>query len=258
MYPSRSSTLLPRRQPTPTCKNGGWTHTVCANGCTSVLTVTAMPASSCISSVSPGGKLPVKGKSLTTPALPLASKEAAKALAVFNDDKKNPLRAAHSSTANKPLTSVAVVITGTAPKWRANIRAISLAPPMCPDKSGMTKFPFSSATRTGESESFRLTNGATRRTAIPAAPTTINTSFWEKASAARAEKPCGEVSKSLFFSAWPAVVKIRDSMPSCKSASPIFRAVSPPCSVKKNIYPFMRYPLSLMTRSESVRKLGIV
>ena len=45
---------------------------------------------------------------------------------------------ANTSMAKALLTSVAVVITGTAPNNSASKSAISLAPPTCPDKRGMT------------------------------------------------------------------------------------------------------------------------
>ena len=46
---------------------------------------------------------------------------------------------AHASTANTPLASVAVVMTGTAPQTAASARARSLAPPRWPERIGTAK-----------------------------------------------------------------------------------------------------------------------
>ncbi len=77
---------------------------------------------------------------------------------------------ANKSTANFLFRSVAVVITGTAPVFFAIWFARSFAPPICPDKIGMTYFPFSSITSTGTSCSLSVRCGATALTAIPQAP----------------------------------------------------------------------------------------
>ena len=58
---------------------------------------------------------------------------------------------AHSSTANTPFASVAVVITGTAPHTAASARARSLAPPRWPERMGTAKRPHSSSTTTAGS-----------------------------------------------------------------------------------------------------------
>ena len=90
-------------------------------------------------------------------------------------------RLAHSSTANTPLASVAVVSTGTAPHTAEIRRARSLAPPRCPDSMGTAKCPHSSTTTTAGSSLLLLTQGAMARTAMPAAPTKIRPRAWEKA-----------------------------------------------------------------------------
>ena len=78
---------------------------------------------------------------------------------------------ANKSTAKLPCRSVAVVITGTAPSSPARRTASSLAPPTCPDNSGITYCPCSSMTSTGLSCSLSVIQGAIARTAIPQAPT---------------------------------------------------------------------------------------
>jgi len=89
---------------------------------------------------------------------------------------------AKTSTENVPLTSVAVVMTGWASMASAISSARLLAPPTCPERSGMTKLPFSSMTMTGGSFSLSRTNGATALTAIPAAPINTSASLSTKAS----------------------------------------------------------------------------
>ena len=77
---------------------------------------------------------------------------------------------ANTSTANFFCTSVAVVCTASALISSAVSSAIRTAPPMCPERSGITYCPFSSSTRTAESVNLSFTKGAIDRTAIPAAP----------------------------------------------------------------------------------------
>ena len=64
---------------------------------------------------------------------------------------------AKTSTANLLLISVAVVITGVAFISAANNTASSLAPPICPERIGITNFPSSSITITGLSLSLLFT-----------------------------------------------------------------------------------------------------
>ena len=81
---------------------------------------------------------------------------------------------ANRSMAKLPCRSVAVVITGIAPMASDSRSASSLAPPTCPDKSGITCCPCSSMTITGLSCSLSVIQGAIARTAMPQA--LINTS----------------------------------------------------------------------------------
>ena len=85
--------------------------------------------------------------------------------------RASPLEAANTSTAKSPFTSVAVVITGTAPMHPLIRSARALAPPTWPDRIGIEKRPPSSTTTTGGSVILSFINGAMARTAIPAAPT---------------------------------------------------------------------------------------
>ena len=74
-----------------------------------------------------------------------------------------PVRAANSSTANFPFTSVAVVITGSAPSTLDSRRASRFAPPMCPERSGITCRARSSRTKTAGSVFLSRTYGAISR-----------------------------------------------------------------------------------------------
>ena len=93
-----------------------------------------------------------------------------------------PRSVAQVSTENLPFTSVAVVTTAVAPSAAASLRASALAPPMCPESSGMTKFARSSRPSTAGSVRLSRTYGAISRTAIPAAPTKISASISENAA----------------------------------------------------------------------------
>ena len=73
------------------------------------------------------------------------------------------------STAIFPETSEAVEITGTAPVISPKIFAASFAPPRCPERREIIKFPSSSIVRTAGSISFDFIKGAIVRTAIPEA-----------------------------------------------------------------------------------------
>ena len=79
--------------------------------------------------------------------------------------------AANKSTANIPLVSVAVVITGIAPILSASSLHHSLAPPICPESSEIRNLPLSSATSTAGSVTLLLRYGAIVLTAIAAAHT---------------------------------------------------------------------------------------
>ena len=68
-------------------------------------------------------------------------------------------------------------MTGIPPICPAICSASSFAPPICPESSGITKVPASSATTTGLSLSLSDTNGAIMRTAMPQAPITTMAFF---------------------------------------------------------------------------------
>ena len=80
------------------------------------------------------------------------------------------------------LISVAVVITATPLVNVAIFSAKSFAPPICPDKIGIAKSPFSSTTTTAGSLALSLTYGAIERTAIPHAPTNTIALYFLKIS----------------------------------------------------------------------------
>ena len=61
--------------------------------------------------------------------------------AVSMDDIAQPCLTAQESQENLPLPSVAVVMTGKADILSAKNRARSLAPPMCPERIGITYLP---------------------------------------------------------------------------------------------------------------------
>ena len=126
---------------------------------------------------------------------------------------------AHASTANTPLASVAVVMTGTAPQTAASARARSLAPPRWPERIGTAKWPHSSSTTTAGSTALFRQWGAMARTAMPTAPTKIRASAWANCSAAQSARPGppwpqrstvpGRAPASFWASASPFSVKAR-------------------------------------------------
>ena len=126
---------------------------------------------------------------------------------------------AHASTANTPLASVAVVMTGTAPQTAASARARSLAPPRWPERIGTAKWPHSSSTTTAGSTALLRQWGAMARTAMPTAPTKIRASTWANCSAAQSARPGplwpqratvpGRALVSFWASASPFSVKAR-------------------------------------------------
>ena len=88
--------------------------------------------------------------------------------------------AAHSSTANFPLMSVAVVITASPSSLSARRSDMRLAPPMCPESTGITCCPSSSMTMIAGSVTFDLRYGAKCLNAIPTDPTDTMRSFESK------------------------------------------------------------------------------
>ena len=73
------------------------------------------------------------------------------AFASFMELMVQPCSVAQVSTEKRRLMSVAVVITAVACKASAIFRARALAPPMCPESSGITKVPSSSTQTTAGS-----------------------------------------------------------------------------------------------------------
>ena len=94
---------------------------------------------------------PWHSESQKKPTSPPSSSQAEISLASFLSVMQRPFRAAKISTANTPLTSVAVVMTGMPLSQPAILSASSLAPPTWPDNRGMQKCPASSAATTGGS-----------------------------------------------------------------------------------------------------------
>ena len=76
---------------------------------------------------------------------------------------------AHTSTAKRPLTSVAVETTAWPPVRAAMRFASVLAPPTWPDSRGTAKRPASSTETTAGSVNLSRTWGAMARTAMPVA-----------------------------------------------------------------------------------------
>ncbi|MPN50598.1 hypothetical protein SDC9_198229 [bioreactor metagenome] len=123
----------------------------------------------CATSI-PSGRLPFIGKSQDRPTGSPASRAEEISLISRGSKIRRSFSTAQTSTANRPFISVAVVITAVAPKSSATSWASLLAPPICPDRMGITNLPPSSMTRTAGSFSFPFKCGATVRTAMPAAP----------------------------------------------------------------------------------------
>ena len=73
------------------------------------------------------------------------------AFASFMSSMTQPFSVAQVSTENFPFTSVAVVITGTAPIAWAMVFVRPLAPPIWPDKREIAKVPCSSTHTTAGS-----------------------------------------------------------------------------------------------------------
>ena len=137
-----------------------------------------MPISPQFPSTTPAGSSVLMGNRLTrgTGCSRMAA-DTALASAMFV--MARPCRAAQASTENFRLMSVAVVMTGVASSTSANLRASSLAPPIWPDSSGITKCPSSSMEITAGSVRLSFTKGAISRTAMPAEPTnTMASAHW--------------------------------------------------------------------------------
>ena len=143
-----------------------------------------------------------------------------------------PFSAANTSTANFPLTSVAVVITGTAPREPASRRASLLAPPTWPERRGMTNRPPSSTATTAGSRNLSRTQGATARTAMPQAPTKIRASLSPNRSPLQAESSPANTSSPSSPRQNLSRAKFRHRIPSLSRIRRILRLTSLPLSVK--------------------------
>ena len=96
---------------------------------------------------------------------------------------------AHVSIANTSLMSVAVVTTGIAFNISAIWIANSLAPPICPDRTGIENCPSSSTTTTAGSFTLDWTYGEIALMAMPIAPTKTRASLVEKCSSVHWDNP---------------------------------------------------------------------
>ena len=110
------------------------------------------------------------------------------ALAWAMPSMKRPFSAAQVSTEKRPLTSVAVVTAGTAPRASPSRRARALAPPMWPESRGITKRAVSSTASTAGSVRLSRTWGAIARTAMPQAPTNTMASTCRNTAPAKSAK----------------------------------------------------------------------
>ena len=200
--------MVPRLQPTPRTPIPG-------TRCSALLSSRQMPTFTNPSSASltPDGQAPLIGKSdVTVTVSPLRILADTGSIRSGSRSAKFCLLA-HSSTANFPETSVAVVITGRLPQISPILRARSLAPPRCPLRIGIANRPPSSTTTTAGSRALFLRCGATDRTAMPAAPTKISASASPKYRSVHSETfiPRSAVppraSASSFASASPRSVK---------------------------------------------------
>ena len=113
-------------------------------------------------------------KSLAKPTGVPSSRAAETSFASVRSVMARPFPFAHTSTAKRPLTSVAVDTAACPPVRAATRRASALAPPTWPDSRGTANRPASSTLTTAGSVNLSFTWGAMARTAMPAAPTKIS------------------------------------------------------------------------------------
>ena len=178
---------VPRRQPTPSTSAFGAKHSPPSCRRTSTRTSQSAPSVR----ATPTGHSPSTGHSERTRTVSPAKILAETALMPWGSVTAQFWCFAHSSTANSPLASVAVVMTATAPQMAAISLARSLPPPRWPETTGTAKRPHSSTATTAGSRALLFRNGATARTAMPTAPTNTSASKAPKASAVHwgREKP---------------------------------------------------------------------
>ena len=218
--------VVPRRHPTPSTPMRGtrWSAPPCG------VRVRAKSAASGASAFStPAGASPATGHGDQYRTVCPASRAPLTRLMRSGSRTAQFWALAQRSTAKRPLTSVAVVMTGTAPHAFASARASALAPPRWPDRSGTAKFPPSSTTTTAGSAALLLQWGAMARTAMPTAPTKIRASSCAKCSAVqpfRVTSPPqrltlpGRASASRWASASPFAVKARYARLTARPPSP--------------------------------------
>ena len=205
---------VPRLQPTPStpmrgtrCKASPAGHRVRAS------------SGAAASSARPAGGMPAMGQSDANRTVLPASSAPLTFLMRSGSSTAQFWCLAHSSTANTPFASVAVVMTGTAPHTAASLRASSLAPPRWPERTGTAKRPHSSSTTTAGSDALLLQWGAMARTAMPTAPTKIRASLCANCRAVQSARPGCPGS-------WPQ----RATLPGYSAAS--FSASARPFAVK--------------------------
>ena len=92
-------------------------------------------------------------------------------------------RRARVSIAQSPVLSLCVVTTASPPVMAATRRAQSLAPPMWPDRTEMTKRPVLSTQRMAGSVYLSLIKGAMLRMQMPIAPIKTKRSYSRKCAA---------------------------------------------------------------------------
>ena len=209
------SALVPRLQPTPSTPMRGTRCSASPAG----QRVRAKSGSS--PAVIPSGGAPAMGQSDANCTVLPASSAPLTSLMRSGSSTVQFWCFAHSSTANTPFASVAVVITGTAPHTAASARARSLAPPRWPERMGTAKRPHSSSTTTAGSCALLWQWGAMARTAMPTAPTKTRASLpanWRAVQSARCTCPAswpqratlpGYAAASFWASARPFAVKAR-------------------------------------------------
>ena len=139
---------MPFRQPTPSTAMRGTSRSAPASALCTVNSKSNAPPSA----ATPAGGVPATGHGLRSTAVPPASIFADTRLMRGTSSTQQPCRTAHSSTANAPFASVAVVMTGSAPQTAPMRRAKRFAPPRCPLSSGTAKRPHSSTATTAGSD----------------------------------------------------------------------------------------------------------
>ena len=145
---SSRSAVVPRRHPTPSTPMGGTRWSAPPSG----VRVRAKSAASGVPARStPAGASPATGHADQYRTVCPASRAPLTRLMRSGSRRVQPCALAQRSTAKRPLTSVAVVMTGTAPQTSASARASAFAPPRWPDNRGTANCPPSSTATTAGS-----------------------------------------------------------------------------------------------------------